>query len=129
MLRLEKGEEIVQTLRIFAEKTRLKGGFVFGLGVGKDLTIGYFDGHKKDYIKKEFRGEYEFTSFSGNISYYNKEPGIHIHITITDSKFNAYGGHLFQGYVPATLEILVLSLSKELTRFSDKDTGLRLLDL
>jgi len=127
ILRLKKGEEIIQSLTDFAKKIKLKGAFVYGLGVGENLTLGYFDAHKKSYIKKQFKGEYEFTSFLGNISYFEKQPVIHIHVTITNKKFNAFGGHLFSGYVPATLEIVVSPLRKILKRKKDIATGLNLL--
>jgi len=127
VLRLKKGEEIIQSLTDFVKKMKLKGAFLYGLGVGENLTLGYFDAHKKSYIKKQFKGEYEFTSFLGNISYFEKQPVIHIHVTITNKKFNAYGGHLFSGYVPATLEIVVFPLGRVLERKRDIQTGLNLL--
>lgn len=129
VLRLQKGEEIIATLIKFVKKNRIKGAFLYGLGVGEKLTVGYFDAHKKSYIKRQFRGEYEFTSFLGNISYFNKEPVVHIHITITDAKFNAAGGHLFEGYVPATCEIFIIPLPGKLLRKKDTGTGLNLFDL
>jgi len=127
VIKLKKDDEIVDRLTNFAKKTEIKGAFLYGLGVGENLTLGYFDAHKKSYIKKQFKGEYEFTSFLGNISYFEKQPVIHIHVTITDKKFNAYGGHLFSGYVPATLEIVVLPLGRVLERKRDIQTGLNLL--
>ncbi len=129
VIRLERGEEIVASLTDFAKKTKIKGAFLYGLGVGENLTLGYFDAHKKSYIKKQFKGEYEFTSFVGNISYFEKQPVIHIHVTITDKKFNASGGHLFSGFIPATLEIVVVVLTKKLIRMNDQLTGLKLLHL
>ncbi len=129
VLRIEKGEEIVDAIKRFAKKSKIKGAFLFGLGVGEKLTLGYFDAQKKSYIKKEFNHEYEFTSFAGNISYFEKELVVHIHVTITDDNFNAFGGHLFEGYVPATLEIVVINLYGSLKRFSDELTGLKLLNL
>ncbi|MEO0136612.1 MAG: PPC domain-containing DNA-binding protein [candidate division WOR-3 bacterium] len=129
VLRLPKGAEIVQSLKDFAQKTRLKGAFLYGLGVGENLRLGFFDAHKKSYIEKQFPGEYEFTSFLGNISYFEKEVVIHIHVTITGKKFNAFGGHLFSGYVPGTLEIIVFPLVKKLVRQRDAETGLNLLAL
>ncbi|MCX7995221.1 MAG: DUF296 domain-containing protein [candidate division WOR-3 bacterium] len=129
VLRLQKGEEIIQCLKDFAKKVKLKGAFIFGLGVGENLKLGYFDSHKKTYIEKEFKGEYEFTSFLGNIAHLGKEVVIHIHVTITDREFNAFGGHLFSGYIPATLEMIVLPIEKKLRRERDIETGLNLLEL
>ena len=129
ILRLEKDEEIISSIRQAFKHKRLKGAFFFGLGVGKDLVLGYFDAHKKSYIKKVFEGEYEFTSLSGNVSQSKKEIIVHCHATITNDNFDAFGGHLFQGTVPATCEILLLPLTKSLRRKKDKVTGLNLLDL
>lgn len=129
ILRLQKGEEIIECLKDFTKKTKLRGAFLYGLGVGKNLKLGYFDPHNKSYIEKQFTEEYEFTSFLGNISYFEKDVVIHIHVTITDRDFNAFGGHLFSGYVPATLEIIVLPVDKKLVRKKDTDTGLNLLEI
>ncbi len=129
ILRLQKGEEIIESLKGFTKKEKLKGAFLYGLGVGENLKLGYFDAHKKSYIEKQFIGEYEFTSFVGNISYFEEEPVIHVHVTVTDKRFNAYGGHLFSGYVPATLEIILFPIDKKLVRKKDINTGLNLLNI
>jgi predicted DNA-binding protein with PD1-like motif len=128
VLRLEKGEEIISSLKQAVHDLEIKGGFFFGLGVGQDLVLGYYDAHKKEYLKKAFAGEYEFTGFSGNISWFKKSIMIHCHVTITDKDFQAFGGHLFQATVPATCEIMIFPFEHSLQRKKDPDTGLMLLD-
>jgi len=129
IIRLERDEEIVSSITTAAKRFRIRGAFFFGLGVGKDLVLGYYDPHKKKYIKKVFQGEYEFTSLSGNIAYLDNDCIVHCHVTITNQNFEAFGGHLFQGTVPATCEIIVLPLSRSLKRAPDRLTGLKLLDI
>jgi predicted DNA-binding protein with PD1-like motif len=129
VVRLEKDEEVITALTQALSSAHIKGGFFYGLGVGKALELGYFDAHKQAYIKKEFPDEYEFTSFLGNVSMVNDEITIHCHVTITDAQFNAYGGHLFHGTVPATLEVIVFPFTEPLTRKKDRATGLNLLEL
>lgn len=129
VVRLEKGEEIISILKKAAQNHKIKGAFFFGLGVGQDLVLGYYDAHKKSYIKKAFEGEYEFTSLSGDIACLKKEIIIHCHVTITDGEFHAFGGHLFQCIVPATCELIIFPLSSELRRKKDRRTKLALLDL
>ncbi len=128
-LRLEKDDEIIGALKQAVTQKNIKSGFFFGLGVGKDLILGYFDAHNKYYIKKTFAGEYEFTSLSGNISKLGEETIIHCHVTITDSNFNAFGGHLFEGTVPATGEIIILPFAGSLKRKKEETTGLNILDI
>jgi predicted DNA-binding protein with PD1-like motif len=129
VLRLEKNEEIITTLRAALKRAGIKGAFFYGLGVGKELELGYFDAQQKSYVRKEFHDEYEFTSLVGNVSMADGELVIHCHVTITDAEFNAFGGHLFKGTVPATLEIIILPFTSTLTRFPDNTTGLNLLEL
>ena len=129
VVRLQKGDEIITALRNAAGTRKIKGAFFLGLGVGKDLVLGYFDAGRKGYVKKVFEGEYEFTSLTGNISKFEDNMIIHCHVTITDEKFNAFGGHLFQGIVPATCEIIIFPFTRILRRKKDKDTGLNLLDV
>ena len=129
VIRLERNEEIISTLTQAIRDHEITGGFFYGLGVGKDLELGYFDARKQTYIKKKFDDEYEFTSFLGDISSINDETVIHCHVTITDAQFRAYGGHLFRGTVPATLEVIVIPFTESLHRKMDKTTGLNLLDV
>ncbi|UCG30311.1 MAG: DNA-binding protein [candidate division WOR-3 bacterium] len=129
VIRLEKDEEIVTALKEALQRAGIEGGFFYGLGVGKNLQLGYFDAVEKNYTRKDFTGEYEFTNLSGNVSVADGQIMVHCHVTITDNEFQAFGGHLFEGLVPATLEIIVFPFSKPLTRSQDKTTGLNLLDL
>ncbi len=129
VVRLNKNEEIITEIKNAAVLENIKSGFFFGLGVGKDLILGYFNTTRKSYVKKFFKGEYEFVSFSGNISQFKNEIVVHCHVTITDHHFNAFGGHLFQGLVSATLETTILRFNKILRRKKDIPTGLNLISL
>ena len=129
VIRIEKNEEIITALQHAMQGSGVHGGFFYGLGVGKELELGYFDASKRSYIRKKFDGEYEFTSFVGNVSIVDSEIVVHCHVTITDDNFKAFGGHLFRGVVPATLEVVLLPFHKPLTRKKDDATGLNLLEL
>lgn len=129
VVRIERGEEIIDTLKRTALSAGIKGAFFYGLGVGNELELGYFDARKQDYVRKSFEGEYEFTSLAGNIAIFEGETVIHCHATITDPEFRAFGGHLFKATVPATLEIIILPFAEPLQRRHDSATGLKLLDL
>jgi len=129
VVRLEKGEDIIGALKQAAASRNIKSGFFFGLGVGQDLTLGYFDAVNKYYIKKTFDGEYEFSGFAGNISKFGEETIVHCHVTITDRDFHAFGGHLFEGTVPATCEIVIVPFAGGLKRRKDETTGLNVLDI
>ncbi len=129
VMRLEKNEEIISALKEGIQRAGIEGAFFYGLGVGQNLELGFFDAHKKHYVKKRFEDEYEFTSLVGNISMVDGQITVHCHVTITDKEFQAFGGHLFEGVVPATLEIILFPFNEPLIRRLDETTGLNLLEI
>lgn len=126
-LRLEKDEEIINSLKNFFKKEKLKSAFFYGIGAGKDFIIGYYDLQKKDYFKKKIKKECEILSLIGNISYLKKEIFIHTHIVISDKNFKIYGGHLFSAKISATLEIFLFLIDKKLIRKFFPNIGLNLI--
>jgi predicted DNA-binding protein with PD1-like motif len=129
LLRLLKGEEVISTLSAFVEKENILGGFVFGLGALKDLTLGYFDSHKKEYVKKFFPEDLEFGNLTGSISYFEGKPFVHAHVTAGAPDFKAVTGHLFSAIISATGEFFIIPSDSKIERKPDSDTGLNLLDL
>jgi predicted DNA-binding protein with PD1-like motif len=129
VVKLEINEEIITMLKDFVIDKKIKSAFLYGIGTGKELTLGYYDSKKKMYHKRAFVEEYEFASLNGNISYLSSDPIIHIHCTISHENFVTYSGHLFSGKVGATCEIIILTLDKKLRRKADARLGLNLLDL
>ncbi|MEO0091665.1 MAG: PPC domain-containing DNA-binding protein [candidate division WOR-3 bacterium] len=127
VLKLEVNEDIIAELKDFTKQKKIKGAFLFGLGAGKEITLGYYDPIKKNYHKRFFPEDYEFASIIGNIAYLDEEPILHIHCTISPNNFNTYSGHLFSAKVAATVELMVMPLDKRLLRKPDVKTALNLL--
>ena len=129
LVRIERGEEVMASLKVFIKKYKIKSGFLVGLGACEDLELGYFDAVKSIYKNKEFKGEYEVTNLTGNISYFEKEPIVHAHITLSDEKFRAIAGHLWSAIVSGTVEIYITVFQAAIKREHDPLTGLNLLKL
>ena len=129
VVRLEKGEEIIESLTSFAQKKKIPGGFLYGLGAVKDVTLGYFDVANKKYVKKDFDNEYEVTSLVGDIYYFEEKPGVHAHVNLSDADFNLIGGHLFKAVITGTGEFFIYTTDQILERKKDPQSGLNVLDL
>ena len=129
IVRLEKGEEIITALSEFADKQKIKGGFVYGIGTVNNLTLGYYDTEKKDYLKKTFQADFELASLMGNISLLKGSPLVHAHIVVSDSNFGTLAGHLFSGMIAVTGEFVILLTGDIIERAFDPQTGLNLLKL
>ena len=129
VVRLDKGDEIIESITKFVEENDIRGGYLTGIGAANELKIGLFDTDKKEYITRLFKGDYEIVSLSGNISIQEKTTRLHLHITIADKEQKAFGGHLYFAKIGAVCEIFIEELNTELKRIKDKDTGLYILDL
>jgi len=129
LVRLEKGEEVIESLIKLANKEKIPGGFLYGLGAVEDITLGYFDVAKKDYVKKGFKDKYEVSSLVGDIYYFEGKAGVHAHVNLSGPDFNSIGGHLYKAVITGTGEFFIHTTDHTLQRKKDPDSGLNVLDL
>jgi predicted DNA-binding protein with PD1-like motif len=129
LVRLVKGEEMIRSLSSFVEEQKILGGFVFGLGAFKDLTLGYYDSAKKEYTKKLFKDDMEFGNLTGSIAYVEGKPFVHAHVSAAGSDMKALCGHLFSATISGTGEFMIIPSESKVERKPDPETGLKLLDL
>jgi len=127
IVRIDKGEEIVQTLKKFCQENKIKLGIINGIGAVNKATIGLFNTKNKEFHSKELNGDYEITNLSGNISTMNKKVYLHLHITLADKNQEALGGHLSSAIISGTGEIIVEEIEGEIERGFNKEAGLNLL--
>lgn len=127
IVRIDKGEEIVKTLKQFCKENKIKLGTISGIGATDRVTIGLFNARSKQYHSQELIGDYEITNLSGNISTMNDEIYLHLHISLADSKYNAYGGHLNSAVISGTGEIIIEEIEDIIEREFNEEVGLNLL--
>lgn len=122
---LDKDQPIVQALTEIVISQRLLGGFITGIGAVKDVQLGYYDLHKKDYIRKTFSDEdYELIALNGNITLREGLPYVHVHTAIGRSDFSVVGGHMFEALVAVTAEIYITPLGLMPERTFSTELGL-----
>jgi uncharacterized protein len=129
VVRVDKGEELVESLRRFARESGLKLGYVTGIGATDRVKIGLFDVTEKKFHQTELSGPHEVTSVAGNLTTMDGEPYLHLHVTVADAKHNVFGGHLVSARISATFEAFVTEAAGEVGRYRDEKLGLNLLDL
>jgi len=129
LVRLERGEEAVETLASFVARKKIPCGFLQGIGAVKNVELGYFDTKIGKYRKRRIRGTVEVISLTGNISYLDKKPFIHAHVALAGPDQKLMGGHLFSGSVAITLEIYIKVVSRRLNRILDSQVGFNFWDL
>ena len=125
----DKGDEVLETLLAFAREHRLSAAEFTGLGALSDAVLGYFDWQRKDYKRIPIEEQVEVLNLTGNIALADGEPKLHPHIVLGKSDGSAHGGHLLEGHVRPTLEVIVTESPAHLRRRSDPETGLALINL
>jgi len=59
IIRIDRGEEIVETLKKFCTENNIRLGTISGIGSTNKATIGLFETAAKKYHSREFAGDYE----------------------------------------------------------------------
>lgn len=130
IVRLERGEELVTSLKGLCREADIRLGEISGIGATNDCELGVYDVKEQKYYKNSFQGAYEITALAGNITRMDDdEPYLHLHATLGDREGQAFAGHLNRAVISATAELIIRTIPGEVDRFKDDDTGLNLLKL
>ena len=105
--RLFEDEDLLETIALAAKQNSVNSGFFFLIGTLKKAVLGYYKEGKYLPIMKD--GPLEIVSCMGNISVKEKaELVVHGHIVVSNSKGDAFGGHVLPGcLVDATAELVL----------------------
>ncbi len=126
IFRLDKGDEVLQSLKIICQKEKIKCGSIIGIGATNECKIGVYSLDAKEYYLKKYTGDYEIVSFIGNISIMNNDVYLHVHISIAGIDNKVIGGHLNECIISATFEGIINIIDIEINRIKDEESGLNL---
>jgi len=129
VIKLSRGEKVMESLTEFCKTRGLQGGFLQGIGAVRNTEMGYYDLEKREYFFKSYPGDMEVISMTGNIALVDEAPFLHVHLTLSDTENRAHGGHLKEAEVAVTLEVFLTPFPVALKRTYDDGTGLKLLDI
>lgn len=105
------------------------GGIILGIGALKDPIIAFYNPKKKKYIQKKFKGQFEMTSLIGNVTFFKGKPLLHLHVNLSNSKFQTFSGHLVEAQVSGTCEIVFFPFKRRILKEIDPKTGLKILKI
>lgn len=123
----ETGDEAVAGLVEFAVANGLKASHLTAIGAFRDATIGYFDWQSKKYQKIPVNEQVEVLSLIGDIATKDGKPALHAHAVLGRSDGSTRGGHLMQGHVRPTLEVILVESPAHLRKELDEESGLALI--
>ena len=127
-VRIDRGEEIMSSLKKFCENEKITLAEVKALGAVDDFNVGLFDVAEKKYHSNHFQFPAEIVSLWGTITTKDGEFYSHIHMSAGDKDGHVFGGHLNSAIVSATCEMIVdVSEGTVERKFSD-EVGLNLFE-
>src|SRR5207245_789915 len=129
VIRLESGDDILQSLRQFATAKRLSASLLEGIGSLSKVKLGHYDFKTKQYRYETFEDDLEILNLSGNIASMNRQALPHAHVTLGRRDFSVIGGHLEEDSLANMVEVNVTRLPGRLLKDRDKNVGLNLLQL
>ncbi len=122
--RIDKGEEILTTIKEISLKENIKLASVQALGATDEFTVGVYKVDEKKYYSNEFKGYFEIVSLTGTINTMDGEFYTHIHMSAGNDKGEVFGGHLNKAIVSATCEMVIDIIDGNVDRKYDEETGL-----
>ena len=126
VLRIDKGEEILDSIKSLALKENIKLANINALGAVGEFTVGVFKTQEKKYYANEFKGDFEIVSLTGTINTMNDEFYSHLHMSAGDDKGQVFGGHLNKAIVSATCEMIINIIDGTVDREYNEEIGLNL---
>jgi uncharacterized protein len=125
----DPGDEAVAALAQFARAERLEAAQVTAIGAFERATVGWFDRAAKQYRRIPVDEQCEVLSLIGDVAEGQDGPILHVHVVLGLSDGTTRGGHLLEGLVFPTLEVVVTETPAELRKVMRPDLGIALIDL
>ena len=126
VIRIDKGEEIIEKMLEVCKKENIKLANVNALGAVGEFEVGLFKTEEKKYYSSIHKGDFEIVSLTGSITTKNGELYHHIHMSAGDSENKVYGGHLNYAKVSATCEMFIHVIEGTVERKFNDEIGLNL---
>lgn len=130
IVRLEKGESLIDQLSNFAEQNDIPSCWVSIIGACEKVELGYYDLHQQKYHWQTIDELMEITGIQGNLAWDNDKPVFHLHGNFSKDDLSVVGGHVKSLIVGGTCEVFLHRwYGDKLTRQTDDQTGLELLNI
>jgi hypothetical protein len=126
----DTGDEAMAGLSRFAREQRLTAAQFTAIGAFSRATIAYFDWESKEYQKILVEEQVEVLALTGDVSEEpDGTPKVHAHAVLGRRDGTTRGGHLMEGHVRPTLEVVLTESPAHLRRRHDPQSGLSLIRL
>lgn len=126
---LDPGDEAFSTLSAFAKEQELAAAQVTAVGAFEGAVVGWFDREQKSYRRIPVEEQCEVLSLVGDVATSQEGPQLHLHAVLGLSDGSTRGGHLLEGRVWPTLEVVFRESPAVLRKTERPEIGLALIDI
>ena len=127
VLVFDEGEDPVVLGTAFAERERLGASRITAVGGFSSAVLGYFDRATRQYRKIPVDTQAEVLSIIGDVAHDQGKPVVHVHAVLGLVDGTTRGGHLLEGRVWPTLEVVITEWPAHLRKAFRPDVGLSLI--
>jgi predicted DNA-binding protein with PD1-like motif len=125
---LSSGDEAISSLKSFVEQEKIEAAQFSAIGAFRSAILGYFDWETKSYQRIPVDEQVEVASFTGDVALGpDEKPALHIHCVLGCRGGRAVAGHLLEGHVRPTLEVVLTDSPVHLRKRHDPESGLALI--
>lgn len=125
---LDTGEEILSSLKSFAEAQKLAGSSFKAIGALSQVELGWFNWETKKYeTSVQLEEQVELLSLIGDVALKDGKPQVHAHLIVGRSSGAAFGGHLIRAIVRPTCELILTENPEHLQKQIDPESGIALI--
>jgi len=126
---LSEGDEAFEVLSSFVKQQGLTAAQITAVGAFENAVVGWFDRETKEYRRNSVDEQCEVLSLIGDVADSDKGPQLHLHAVLGLADGSTRGGHLLEGHVWPTLEVIIRESPAELRKTMRPEIGLALIDL
>ena len=127
----DTGDEVLAGLGRFAKDNELSAAHFTAIGALQRVTTAWFNWETRQYETTEINEQVEVLMLAGDIATNAEDgkPAIHAHIAVGKRDGTAHGGHLKQGIVRPTLELILTEMPAHLRKTVHDESRLPLISI
>lgn len=128
-LRINRGENILETITKVCKKENVCGGYFQGIGACDTMALSSYIPEQNVFADHEFSGMLEMISLMGNISMdCDNQPFLHSHAAFSywnpKGEIKVPAGHLKEAKISYTGEIIINLSNDKIGRDFDRNAGI-----
>ncbi len=121
-------DEVLTELKRFALENNLTGSQFTAIGAFREVTLGWYDPDARKYEPIPVHEQVEVLALTGDVVIGKNGPSVHAHVVVGRRDGSAMGGHLLEGHVRPTIEMVLTQLPVNLQKKFDPKSGLALIE-